>query len=257
MLRTYIRILNALFFKEAALRARAPLDTIVALLEPALLIGLLIFVFTVSGRRITSPIGGPVELFYATGFFPLYLFLHLSRRLRAPRAGKHLPAEQRLDFIIVHVVLRVVDFTVLGFLIFSVLYIVSTDRAIPINIPAILGACIAIVALGFGWLTLNLTIGTLFRQGSRLWPIVFGTVSRSLIIFSGIFYVADFLAPDARYFVSFNPLLHAVQLFRMGFYPQHPTLIFDGAYLALWSLNSVALGLVLERATIRLQERSR
>jgi capsular polysaccharide transport system permease protein len=72
-----------------------------------------------------------------------------------------------------------------------------------------------------------------------------------MIIFAGIIFVIDFLPPTARYVLSLNPLAHAIALFRMGFYPSYPRLIFDGQYLFYSALFAFVLGLVVERITRR------
>jgi capsular polysaccharide transport system permease protein len=250
--RRYFLLLKALLFREGDLRKQNALESIMSLLEPIFFIALLSLLFAFAGRRQDSPLGGSPVLFLSTGFFPLYLFMYVSRRLRIPPMGRRrFAVEQRLDHILIHVVLRILDYTLLGFLLFGFLYFFFTDQAMPSDVAPILASCGAIVALGFGWVTVNLTIGKMFKRGSRLWPLAFGMVSRSLIFFSGVFYVPDLLPPDIRYFIAFNPLTHAIQLFRMGFYPQYPTFIFDANYLMISSVVAILLGLMMERITRR------
>jgi capsular polysaccharide transport system permease protein len=204
-----------------------------------------------SGRRSVSPVGGPAELFLTTGLYSLYLFLYVSRRLRIPPPRRRLPIEKRLDFIFVHLLIRTVDFSLLGVVLFGVLYFVSTDRAIPGNLTALFAAYAAIVTLAFGWLTFTQTIVAMFPRRGRALPIIFAIVSRSLIFFSGVFYMAEFFPPHIREYISFNPMFHAVTLFRMAFYPKYPHLLFDGTYLTYCCLASVVLGLIMERITSR------
>jgi capsular polysaccharide transport system permease protein len=75
-----------------------------------------------------------------------------------------------------------------------------------------------------------------------------------MIMFSGIFYLIEFLPPGARYVMSFNPMMHAIALFRTGFYPGYPTLLLDTTYLTYCAIGSVVLGLVLERLTVRFED---
>jgi capsular polysaccharide transport system permease protein len=72
-----------------------------------------------------------------------------------------------------------------------------------------------------------------------------------MILFSGIFFLADFLPPGPRHVLSFNPMLHAVALFRSGFYPNYPQGLLDTTYLFYCALFAVVLGFVLERVTVR------
>jgi capsular polysaccharide transport system permease protein len=250
--RRYLQLLKALLFRESDLRRLHPIEAIVNLLEPVVLILALTLIVSFIGRRSQAPLGGPPILYYSTGFFPLYLFLYISRRLRTPVLGRgRFAVEQRLDHILVHIVLRILEYTILGFLLFTILYVFFTKDAIPKEITPIFGASAAIVALGFGWIVINQSVSKMFRRGSRLWPLAVGLISRSMFLFSGVVYVPDFIEPGVRYFLSFNPLLHAVQLFRMAFYPLHPTLIFDGAYLAKSAFVAILLGVMVERVTKR------
>jgi capsular polysaccharide transport system permease protein len=108
-------------------------------------------------------------------------------------------------------------------------------------------AMMAIIALGFGWGVITLVVTKYFWP----WGYLSGMFNRAMILFSGIFFLAEFLPPTARYVLSFNPMLHAVALFRSGFYPKYPTLLLDTTYLAYCSLGAVLIGLVLERVTMR------
>jgi capsular polysaccharide transport system permease protein len=204
-------------------------------------------------RRQVSPLGGATLLFFATGFFPYYFFIYISRRMRGSIDNPNLrfPIEQRLDHIIVHVILRIIDYTILGIVIFGGIYVLYSDDAIPDDLEKLLGAFFAIVALGFGWGTLNLVLNKI----SRMWGFLVPAIGRMLMIFSGVVFLPDFLAPDIRYVLSFNPLLHAVALFRLGFFPQYPTTILDVHYLAYCAIFFVFFGLIIERVSRRLVER--
>jgi capsular polysaccharide transport system permease protein len=50
-----------------------------------------------------------------------------------------------------------------------------------------------------------------------------------------------------RYWLSFNPMLHAIILFRTGFYPRYPVYTLDVDYLMYCSIGAVVVGLVIER----------
>jgi capsular polysaccharide transport system permease protein len=84
-----------------------------------------------------------------------------------------------------------------------------------------------------------------------IWAYITPAFNRALIMFSGIFYIPDFMSEGTRYILSFNPILHAVALFRMGFYPSYPHLLLDKGYLAAWVAGSILFGLVFERITRR------
>jgi capsular polysaccharide transport system permease protein len=249
----YFGVLRALLRLEEDNRRQAPMDSIINLLEPILLIATLTFLFYFLDRRQVAPLGGLPVLFYATGFFPLYFFIYLSRRMRGPVDAPHgrFPVEQRLDHIIVHILLRMVDYTILAILLFGGIYLFFTPQAMPADLGKVAGACLAVVAFGFGLGTVNLVVSRIFRP----WTYIFSIFSRALIMFSGVFYVPDFLQPASRDVLSYNPLMHAVALFKLGFYPQYPAILLSVPYLSVCAVIAVLVGLMAERASRRLEGR--
>ena len=244
----YIGILLALLRREEESRRAAPMDAILNLLEPVMLIGVSALAFHILNRK-QSPLGGPPVLFYATGFFANYFFIYLSRRMgrSVDAPGRRFPIEQTLDLMIAHVILNTIDYTILGILLFGGIYFAFSEQALPYDLVPVAEAALAIVMLGFGVGVLNLVMGKIFG----LWKFLFPPVMRMSLIFSGMFFVVDFLPPFARYVLSFNPMTHAILLFRLGFYPDQPTLVLDTGYLTGCAIFSVVCGLVLERLTRR------
>jgi capsular polysaccharide transport system permease protein len=247
--RGYLRILAALLRREEESRRQAPRESIVSLLEPIILVATLSLLFYFLNRRQTSPLGGSPILYYATGFFPLYLFIYISRRMGGAidAPTRRFPIEQRLDHIIVHIVLRIIDYAVVGIVGFGFLYFFFTPDARPHDIVDVFLASVAIVCLGFGWGLLTIVV----IRKQPLLNFVFPMISRSLILFSGVFFLPDFLPPDTRYVLSFNPMLHAIALFKEGFYPQYQPIVLDKVYLAGCAIFALCLGFVVERLTRR------
>jgi capsular polysaccharide transport system permease protein len=252
-LRRHFQVLGALLRREEENRRQAPMESIMNLLEPIIMIATVGFLFYILGRRQVSPLGGSPILFYATGFFPLYFFIYVSRRMRGAidTPARRFPIEQRLDHIIVHIVLRIIDYAILGLLVFGIVYIFFDHDAIPHDLVDVVLACVAIVMLGFGWGMLILVLS----KKHWFWNFILPAISRALIIFSGIFFIPDFFPPDIRHVLSFNPMLHAVALFKTGFYPSYPAIILDMTYLGYCSIFAVVFGLVLERVTRRSEGR--
>jgi capsular polysaccharide transport system permease protein len=169
----------------------------------------------------------------------------MKRAIDAPT--RRYPVEERLDHILVHLILRVIEYSILGLIVFTIIYVFFTTQALPWKPTAVMQGMIAIVMLGFGWGVFNLVLSKLWR----FWIFIFPPLNRILILFSGVLHLVDFMSPTARYVMSYVPLVHAVSLFRMGFYPNQPTLILDTNYLWMCSIIAVATGLALERVTRR------
>jgi capsular polysaccharide transport system permease protein len=59
------------------------------------------------------------------------------------------------------------------------------------------------------------------------------------------------MSPGMREILAWNPLLHAINLFRQGFYYNYPSLLLDTHYLAVCTIVFVLFGLLFERVTRR------
>ena len=68
-----------------------------------------------------------------------------------------------------------------------------------------------------------------------------------MIFLSGIHYMVDFMSPQVRDAISWNPLVHGIELFRIAFYPQFPSNVLDTTYFLYWVLGSLCIGLCLSR----------
>jgi capsular polysaccharide transport system permease protein len=251
--RRYFGVILSLLRREEDARRHAPFETILAMLEPLTLIAIMTLAMYLLERHLLPPIGNSVLLFYASGFFAKYYFIYVSRRMTGPirSAQRRFPVEQRLDHIIIHAFMRSVDYAILGVFMFGGIYIFVTADGFPFDFVPIAKACAALVLMGFGFGIINLIMGQIWPMWAYLMP----GLNRALILFSGVFYIPDFLPESARYILSFNPLVHAITLFRMGFYPGYPSLILDMNYLMWWVAGTVVFGLMLERVTRRIESR--
>jgi capsular polysaccharide transport system permease protein len=249
--RRYGQVLFALFQREQEGRRRAPLESLLDTLEPALLVAVLTVLWTVLNRRHTSPLGGSSTLFVATAFFAKFLWIALSRKMvrSGPRsAQRRFPVERRLDHVIVQTVMVWLDFAVLGVFGFGIIiYGFFDDAGIPYNFIPIFESVAAITCLAFGWGMINKVLGKYFWP----WVYIVAGLNRAMLLFSGAFFLAEFLPPSSRYILSLNPMYHAVALFRTGFYPNYPMLVLDTTFLTQCSIVAIFIGLVLERVTLR------
>lgn len=250
-LRRHSQVILSLLAREEESRRKHPVDSILHMFEPIIIVGSMCLLWWLIGRTMRShpPVGDSIVLFYATGFYPMYLFISISRRMAryVERPRDRFPIEQRLDHILVHLILRVTDYSIFGLIVFSGIYLFITDAGIPHDWSRVLDAALAIVLMGFGW-------GVVVMIFSRIhWTIrlVLPRFSRMLILLSGVFHIPDFMPPDIRAVMSWNPMLHAVTLFRQGFYYSYPSMLLDTHYLALCTALFVLGGLALERVSRR------
>lgn len=219
------------------------------MLEPVGLIAMMTFGMWFLGRQKGAAVGGSVVLFFATGFFAKYMFIYVSRGMRRSVDGprQRFPLETRLDQIIVHVIVSTVDYAVLALFLFGGVYIIFDSNSYPKDYLAIAKACVAIIALGFGVGVVNLVMSKKYR----LWRFFFAPLMRFSVLLSGAMFVVDLFLPPVRYIMSFNPIVHAIILFRQGFYYDYPHMLLDERYMWSWAIVSLFVGLVVERATRR------
>lgn len=254
--RKWLRVLRALMRQEEESRRYTPMQSILELLEPILLIVTLcffrfMFERSTSPAALISPLGGSIFLFYASGLVPKYMFIYVSAKRIAPAVRgqrRRFPIERRLDSLIVHVILRLIDFSILALLVFSALYYFDTREAMPHKIAPIIHAVSASVCLGFGWGMINV----LMRRYVWGWHFLAMAINRSMIIMSGCLFLPDFLSPSVRYWISLNPEMHVIALFRTAFYPHYPMIVLDTTYMNYCAIFMLLLGLMLERVTRRI-----
>lgn len=242
----------ALLNREEERRRKAPLESILAVLEPLAVITVLATVWYLLGSKARAPVGESPVLFYATGLLPLYLFIAISARSTRDwmSSSRRFPVERRLDLYLVAILLRLADYLIVGVLFFSLLYFYGVSDARPNDYGSVFEAIAAIAMLGFGWGVFQATIRNVFP----VWGYLNTGITRSLVLFSGIFFVPEMLPPNIRYPMSFNPMMQAIELFKHGFYPNYAALTLDRSYLFGCAIAFVTMGLILERITRRSQD---
>ncbi len=65
---------------------------------------------------------------------------------------------------------------------------------------------------------------------------------------SGVYFVVDRLPPEIRYYLSFNPLIHAVTWFRLAFFPTFPSHTFSLNYFLTCTAVLLVVGFATEAA---------
>ena len=95
-------------------------------------------------------------------------------------------------------------------------------------------------ALAFGVGLLRVLMATFLPALHKVYSIL----TRAMIFISGIFFVPSFMPPHLREWLWLNPVLHNVELLRLGYYDQYPTTMMSPTYLAAWILIPTAFGMV-------------
>src|SRR5262249_34490478 len=132
-LRRHGQIIFALLKQEEESRRANPMEAILDMLEPIILVGIMSAAYVFLQKKNSSPLGGSPVLFYATGFYAKYFWIYLSKRMKRTitKPMQRFPIERRLDHAIVHTIVRIFDYSILGVLGFGGIYFFFTPDALP------------------------------------------------------------------------------------------------------------------------------
>ncbi len=239
------RVISALTLRETRSRyGDSKLGYFWALFEP--FAHVLVFIGIFSSLDRAPPIGESTGLFILTGIIPWLLFNNIVNGVMGGvQANKSLlgyPQVMPMDISISRVLLESVTLIVV-MLIFIVLALylgVSIRIDSFLNIVAPMGLLI-IFAMGVGLIN----AATIERFPS--YRSIYSALSRPLYFISGVFFTADFLAPEVYKYVSINPLLHLIEWFRVGFYASFDSDLYDAKYTVEVCMSFFVVGLIAER----------
>ena len=239
------RVLVSLVLRET----RATFGTSVfgylwAIITPLTSMAILVFIFSLIGRQ--PPFGSSLALFFATGVLTLQFFNALSGKLMnvfaANRALLSYPIIKDVDTLLARALLMSATYILILSIIHASL-IVFGFASPPARPEHVIAAFLATWLLGLGFGTLNAVIASLWET----WKQIEKILTRPLFFVSGIFYVPSQLPSQARDILQWNPVLHLVEWFRHGFYPNYNSMILNTWYPIGVGAAMLLLGLAGER----------
>ncbi|MFA5581874.1 MAG: ABC transporter permease [Paracoccaceae bacterium] len=240
-----IRVIGALILRETrATFGASRMGYLWAIIGPAAGITLLVFIFARMGRQ--PPFGGSLALFFATGILTLDYFNRLSAGLmRAFAANRGLfsyPVILASDVLFARFLLISATYVVIMALFYGGLIALGLADA-PRYLEHLVAAFLVTGALGFGFGTLNAVIAAHWPS----WAQIERVLTRPLFFLSGVFYVPSLLPPDAIAILRWNPLLHLIEWFRLGYYAHYDSQIIDIRYPLALAALLIVTGLGAER----------
>lgn len=236
-----IWVLTWLKFLPRSRRESAKLFWLFA--EPAGQLSILIILFTFIGR--SPAYGTSMALFLLTGIVMLNFFqvgsgmvmqamIQSSNKLRLAPIGIYHDAIASSLFKLI-TALGYTSLLLVGIWVFQGIDVIPKHPLVALQ--AFLWCSVACLGMGL-----------LRAYATKFMPLVervYSTLSRGMIFISGVFFVPSFMPPQIRDWLYYNPVLHIVELFRLGMYDQYPTIMYSQTYLALFALGSTALGAAL------------
>ena len=249
-LRSQCRVIRALIIRETRTRfGDSRLGYGWALLEPILHIALLSVAFSVLMHG-QPPIGSHFFLFYYTGLVPYHVFVHTSsgmaHAITSNAALLQLPLVTTFDVIAARGLLEFMTDLMVAAIVLALFSAIGVG-AMPDDLwdPAAAFLVAALLGCGVGYINAVLTV--LWRG----WDKIYAQVTRGLYFISGIFYVPAMMPDWARDALAWNPLLHAIDWFRSGFFAAYEPHWLDRSYLVIAGIIALLAGVSLERGLRR------
>ena len=239
---THLRVLHALLIREMITRyGRSGLGYVWALVEPVAVIGLLTLVFSQIAHA--PPYGDSFALFYATGYLAFHWFIDVAsvtaRSVHVNRPLLAFPSVTALDTLLARFVLQMLTGLAVGIVIIGAVLAITGERITPVIGPLLLAFAMS-MALAFALGVFNCWAFTL----SRGWEVVWGILSRPLLLVSCVFYSFEALPQLARDVLWYNPVVHLVGTLRAGIYPTYDPAHVDPAFVLTISLGLMLAGLI-------------
>jgi ABC-type polysaccharide/polyol phosphate export permease len=213
------------------------LSSLWAFVTPVGWIVIVVLAFQYLGRAV--PIHAPMALFVASGILPYAVFRQtISSLMRAVIANRYLSYIQPVgpaDILLASALLELLNTIVLAVLLFGGMLLVLAAPLPADPLRVMLGLAVA-WALGAGFGHLAATLGQWSDTLSRAIPLAL----RPMFWLSGVFFTATELGGQAQAALWWNPLFHAIEILREGFFLGYVSPISDA-----WYPLAVALGCYL------------
>ncbi len=247
---TQARVVAALVLREMRVRfGQSQLGYLWAVAEPMAYIFILTTIFEYLGRH--PSVGNNMGLFFATGILPFTLFRNLGNQLagafNANRALMTYPIVQPVDTVLARAALEIATALFISTAVLIVL-IIGTGAPFPNNVVRMGEAFILLSLFGFG---IGLLSAVLIEHLPS-WQNTFRIIMMPMLFISGVFYSLESVPPNVREILTWNPVLHGVELFRAGYYPNFRATGLDPAYLAWCGLTVTLVAFAAERIFRRL-----
>lgn len=242
---TQMQVVYAVLLRETKTRFGSnQLGYLWALLEPLLWIGTFA-AFDHFFAKFSIP-GMSILAFLTTGLVPFCLFRDTAARcLSAIEGNKGLlfyPQVRPLDLVIARALLEIVT----QFLVMAVLLgglAIWEGRLVIENLLETLAGLALASGLGIALGLVLCGLSVYSQNVERLFP----TFLRLIFWFSAIFHPVESVPQVMREFLLFNPVVHAIELTRDGWFPGYGARHIDAWYPAMWILILMFFGLTLER----------
>lgn len=250
---TQLQVVYALLLRETRTRfGKNQLGYLWALLQPILWIGTFVAFHHAIGRL--TPPGMSLVAFLTTGIVPFSLFRDPTQRcisaIESNRGLLFYPQVRPLDLVIARASLEVLTQLVVMLILLGGLAVWEGLPRVNDLMETVLGLGLA-AGLGASMGLVCCCLSVFSPQVERLFP----TLLRAAFWFSAIFHPLASVPGPMRQLMLLNPVVHAIELTRDGWFQGYGARNIDPWYPAFWILGLSYFGLVLERMARRAELR--
>jgi len=244
-----LRTIAALVLREMSVTyGRTPGGYVWAVLEPALGLALLVFVFSAGFR--TPPLGTNFAIYYASGLLPFFTFMNISMKVQqAINYSNQLlnyPRVTFMDALLARLVLGVLTQLAVSVLIFTFILTMYETRTV-LRLDLLLNAYAMAITLGFGVGVLN----CLLVSRHAIWGTVWSVITRPLLFVSGVIFLHDSIPEPYRTWLEWNPLVHVTGEARRAFYYSYTGGYVDPVFAYGVAAICAAVGLLMLQSYYR------
>lgn len=215
------------------------------ILEPLLMMVMFILIFGLRGRGEFGYIDPPIFVFAAFLPFKILWQLTLRRTMSSLSGGKGLLGFRQVrlfDMFLTRSLMEAALFVVVGVILGLGLYWFGFDP-VPRDILLVLGYCLIfwIFATGVG------ILACMVSQTAKEIEKLVSMIQMPLLFLSAVFFPMTIVPEPFRTWLSWNPLVHAMELVREAWFPVYISPVADVGYLSTWAICTLALALATYR----------
>lgn len=239
------RVIRALMLRDLRTRFFGHgLGYIIAVLWPLTHMAVLLSLYYIMGR--VAPYGESPLQYFAIALVPAISFLYVSRQLmnsvKANRPLMTFPIVKFVDLVLARGLIEAMCVCCVALLMASILFVLNVPIA-PDDVVQASCAFGATLLLGFGIGTLNGVI-VLKLPG---WSIAYLLISIVMYVTSGVVFLPESMPEQAKWYLSWNPLLHCIEWIRQSFFSAYTSTILDKTYVFGIGIGCLFIGLLAER----------
>ena len=240
------RVIGALILRETRTRFwKNRLGYLWAIVEPVLHIATWFMIMTIVTINPQMDRSRNL-LFLVTGLLPYFAFRNVAQFMEtaivANQALLNFPIVRHFDLILARFLLESATMIIVTVIIVGGLVALKLSD-LPDDMPGTSIGFAFSLMLGFGFGMFN----AVFTHLSLIYKKVLDMSSRIFYYCSGVMVSIESLPGDLRDILIWNPIAHAVELFREFYFPLHQSSFASASYVFNWALGLALVGFVSAR----------